>query len=37
MENNMIPEVAAGIITSVTIILVVAYNVIRFNKQQKHA
>jgi hypothetical protein len=35
MDNSMIPEVAAGIITTVTIVLIVALNVIRFNKQQK--
>lgn len=35
MDNSMIPEVAAGVITSAAIVFFVAYNVIRFNKHQK--
>jgi hypothetical protein len=35
MDNSMIPEIAAGIITSASIILFVAFNVIRFNKHLK--
>ncbi|TDW96125.1 hypothetical protein EDB95_3948 [Dinghuibacter silviterrae] len=35
MVNSMLPEVAAGVITSVTIILIVVFNVVRFNKEQK--
>jgi hypothetical protein len=32
MNNSMILDVAAGIVTSVSIILFVAFNVISFNK-----
>ena len=35
MENSIILEVAAGIITSAAIILFVAYKIIRFNKHLK--
>jgi hypothetical protein len=35
MNNSMIPEVAAGIVTSVAIILFVAVNIVRFNKHLK--
>jgi len=35
MHNSMIPEVAAGIVTSVGIILFVAYQVVHFNNHLK--
>lgn len=36
MNNSVTPEIAAGIITSVSIILFVAFNIIRFNKERNH-